>query len=318
MADAAATMLVALLVDALLGEPGTLYRHIPHPVVLLGRAVTRLEALLLDPAASPARQRAMGLVLLLLMVGGAAALGWIVAAVLALLPLPWLWQGVLASSLIAQRSLVQHVAAVAAGLRHSLDQGRRAVAHIVGRDPEHLDRPAVGRAALESLAENLSDGVVAPVLWGLALGLPGLLAYKAVNTLDSMVGYRNERYRAFGWASARADDLVNLPASRLTALLLAGAAALTPGASPRASLRAAWRDAAGHRSPNAGWPEAALAGALDLRLAGPRRYGGVTVCDRWMGHGRAAATPEDIARGLALAWRAWALLVAFTAALLAA
>ena len=174
------------------------------------------------------------------------------------------------STLLAQRSLVDHVAAVAAGLRAGLAEGRRAVALIVGRDPDRLDAAGVGRAAVESLAENLSDGVVAPLFWGVVAGLPGMLAYKAVNTLDSMVGHHSERYRDFGWASARFDDLVNLVPARLT-----GAALCLVGGAPRAlGLPVMLRDAPRHRSPNAGWPEAAMAAALGLRLAGPRVYGG--------------------------------------------
>ncbi|MBV8913783.1 MAG: cobalamin biosynthesis protein, partial [Acetobacteraceae bacterium] len=166
--------------------------------------------------------------------------------------------------------------------------------------PESLDEAAVVRAAIESLAENFSDGVVAPALWGAALGLPGMVGYKAVNTADSMVGHRTARHEAFGWASARFDDLVNLPASRLAALWLVLAACLQRGADPAGAVRAVWRDARRHRSPNAGWPEAAMAGALGLRLAGPRRYGGVVVEDAWMGQGRAEACSGDLRAALSL------------------
>ena len=212
------------------------------------------------------------------------------------------------STLLAQRSLVDHVRAVAAGLRGGLADGRRAVALIVGRDPDRLDSAGVGRAAVESLAENLSDGVVAPLFWGVVAGLPGMLAYKAVNTLDSMVGHRSERYRDFGWASARFDDLVNLVPARLT-----GAALCLVGGSPLRSATTMLRDAPRHRSPNAGWPEAAMAAALRLRLAGPRVYAGRTVDDGWMGDGRAEVTPADIDRAIALAWRAWWLMFAAVA-----
>jgi adenosylcobinamide-phosphate synthase len=200
----------------------------------------------------------------------------------------------------AQRSLLAHVRAVADALdAGGLAAGRRAVAHIVGRDPEQLDEAGVVRAAIESLAENFSDGVVAPGLWGAVAGLPGMVAYKAVNTADSMIGHRTPRHEAFGWASARLDDLVNLPASRLAALLVLIAAALG-GADPAGAWQAVRRDARRHRSPNAGWPEAAMAGALGLRLAGPRIYAGVRVEDAWMGDGRAAATPSDLRRALRL------------------
>ena len=206
--------------------------------------------------------------------------------------------GLLGSSLLAQRSLAAHVRAVATGLRRGLAEGREAVSHIVGRDPASLDAAAVARAAIESLAENFADGVVAPVVWGLLLGLPGLALYKAVNTADSMIGHRTARHERFGWAAARLDDVVNLPASRLGALWIVLAAALVPGADAGGAWRAVWRDAGGHRSPNAGWPEAAMAGALGLRLAGPRVYGGVSVADAWMGDGRAGATAADVERAL--------------------
>ncbi len=207
-----------------------------------------------------------------------------------------------ASSLLAQRSLSTHVAAVAEALETGgLAEGRTAVSHIVGRDPESLDEAGVNRAAIESLAENFSDGVVAPAFW-LAVGsLAGGAAYKAVNTADSMIGHRTEKYEDFGWASARCDDLVNLPASRLSALLIVCAAFFVSGASAENAWRAVWRDAKKHRSPNAGWPEAAMAGALGLALAGPRVYGGVTVHDATMGKGgRREARAEDIRAALKL------------------
>ena len=209
-----------------------------------------------------------------------------------------------AATLLAQRSLWDHVAAVAAALPTSLAAGRTAVSHIVGRDPERLDGPGVARAAIESLAENFSDGVVAPALWCALLGLPGIVLYKAINTADSMIGHRTPRYQAFGWAAARLDDLVNLPASRLAAVLLA----LASGRRAGAALAAVLRDASHHRSPNAGWPEAAMAGALRLRLAGPRVYAGHPVADAWMGDGRSDATAADITAALRLYRRACILL----------
>ena len=215
--------------------------------------------------------------------------------------LPWPLVVVAAASLPAQRSLHGFVAAVSVALRQGgLPAGRRAVAHIVGRNPDTLDEAAVVRAAIESLAENFSDGVVAPAVWGLAAGLAGMAGYKALNTADSMIGHLTPRHRAFGWAAARLDDVVNLPASRLSVLWLVLAACVLPGASPGGALRAVRRDAGRHRSPNAGWPEAAMAGALGLRLAGPRTYGAVRVEDAWMGDGRAEAGLDDLARALAL------------------
>ena len=206
----------------------------------------------------------------------------------------------LAASLPAQRSLARHVRAVADGLVVGLAEGRRAVAMIVGRNPAALDEAGVARAAIESLAENFSDGVVAPILWTALGGLLGGALYKAINTADSMIGHKDERHGAFGWAAARLDDLVNLPASRLAALWLILAASLTPGASAREAARAVMRDASRHRSPNAGWPEAAMAGALGLKLAGPRVYGDTLVEDAFMGAGRREADAADIRRALRL------------------
>jgi adenosylcobinamide-phosphate synthase len=219
--------------------------------------------------------------------------------------------GVLASTLVAQRSLRRHVADVATALeKDGVAAGRAAVAHIVGRDTDGLEAAGIARAAIESLAENFSDAIVAPVFWMVIGGLPGAALYKAINTADSMIGHRTRRYAAFGWAAARLDDLVNLPASRLCALLLIAAAALTKAASAADAWRAVRRDAARHRSPNAGYPEAAMAGALGLALAGPRSYGGVQVDDAAMGDGRPEADATDIRRALALYRLADAILIA--------
>ncbi len=202
------------------------------------------------------------------------------------------------STLIAARGLYDHVAAVAAGLEQGLEGGRQAVAHIVGRDPASLDAHGVARAAIESTAENFADGVVAPLFWGVVLGLPGMAAYKAINTLDSMIGHRSPRYVHFGRFAARLDDVANWLPARLSALLILAAALCLPGTTPAAGWRAVWRDAPRHRSPNAGWPEAAMAGALGLSLAGPRRYAGELVDDAWMGAGRTAALTADVNRAL--------------------
>ena len=292
----------ALVVEAALGYPDAAFRAIAHPVTWIGALIGGLDRAL-NRAARPAWRRACGVVAELALIAAAVipatALQYVL---LGLLPgwLAWPLLALAASSLFAQRSLHAHVAAVAAGLQGGLAGGRAAVAHIVGRNPRSLDEPAVARAAIESLAENFSDGVVAPALWGLVAGLAGIVAYKAVNTADSMVGHRTPRHAAFGWAAARLDDLVNLPASRLAALWLVLAAVLYPKASARGAWLAVWRDAGRHRSPNAGWPEAAMAGALGLSLAGPRVYGEMPVDDFWMGDGRAEAGPDDIRRALAL------------------
>jgi adenosylcobinamide-phosphate synthase len=307
----------ALAIEAALGYPDALFRAIRHPVVWIGALLAWLDRAL-NRASWPAGIRrllgALALATSLLAAAGPAA-----ALQAALLPhaAGVAVLAVLASALLAQRSLWSHVHAVADALERSgLPAGRLAVSHIVGRDPESLDEAGVVRAAIESLAENFADGVVAPAFWGAVLGVPGMAAYKAVNTADSMIGHRTARHEAFGWASARLDDLVNLPASRLAALWLVLAALIQPGADPAAALRAVWRDARRHRSPNAGWPEAAMAGALGLRLAGPRTYGNVRVEDAWMGGGRAEAGLSDLRRALALYCRACAIEFAAVVALL--
>ena len=308
-----ASLLLALVLDALIGDPAWLYRRLPHPVVLIGRAIAALEARSLDPAAPAAAQRRRGLAASLLVIAAATAAGLLLQALCLGLRHGWLALAALMSTLLAGRSLQQHVAAVARGLGQSLADGRLAVARIVGRDPDSLDAHAVARAAIELAAENFSDGVLAPLLWGAVLGLPGMLAYKAINTLDSMVGHRSPRFCHFGRFAARLDDAANWLPARLAALLILAAAALIPDASARAGWHALRCDARDHRSPNAGWPEAAIAGCLGLRLAGPRRYAGALVGDAWMGDGRAEATPADIGRAL----RVLALAGALTAALLA-
>jgi len=286
----------ALLLEAAVGYPDALFRAIRHPVVWAGALIGWLDRTLNREGLPPLVRRRRGVLAVALLLLASAG----PAAVLAAL-LPWPLLAVLAATLPAQRSLHAYVAAVGAALRDGgLPAGRRAVAHIVGRNPDTLDEAAVVRAAIESLAENFSDGVVAPAVWGLLAGLPGMAAYKAVNTADSMIGHLTPRHRSFGWAAARLDDLVNLPASRLSVMWLALAACLHRDAQPGAALRAVRRDARQHRSPNAGWPEAAMAGALGLRLAGPRTYGMVRVEDAWMGGGRADATLDDLQRALAL------------------
>lgn len=244
------------------------------------------------------------------------SLAWLVQRYLLMLPFGIAAVALLASTLLAQRSLYDHVARVAAALeREGLAAGRAAVADIVGRDTAALDEAGVVCAAIESLAENFSDGVVAPAFWMAVAGLPGAATYKAINTADSMIGHRTPRHKSFGWAAARLDDLVNLPASRLAALLIIAGAALDGRAA--AAWRAVARDAHRHRSPNAGFPEAAMAGALGLALAGPRVYGGVTVDDAFMGDGRRQASAADIRAALALYRRADAALIAIVAVIAA-
>jgi adenosylcobinamide-phosphate synthase len=287
-------------------------------VVLIGRGTAWLEARWLDPWAPAGVQRRRGRDTSLVMIAASAVLALALQALCLWLPYGWLALGVLMSSLLAFRGLHQHVAAVADGLGRSLADGRRAVARIVGRDPARLDRPGVARAAIESTAENFADGVVAPLFWGLLLGLPGMLAYKAINTQDSMIGHRSQRYLHFGRFAARLDDFSNWLPARLGALLLLTAAGALRDASPAEGWRAMWRDAPRHRSLNAGWPEAAMAGCLGLRLAGPRHYGGEPVEDAWMGDGRSATTPFDIQRALRLLSAATLLLGVLLASALAA
>jgi adenosylcobinamide-phosphate synthase len=299
--------LAALIIEALIGYPAPLYRAIGHPVTWMGRWLAWLEPIL-NSGASFATRRAAGVVALCLYLTPVALVAWAATCLcVSAGPLGFTALALLAASLPAQRSLAVHVSAVAEGLDAGLDGGRRAVAEIVGRNTDVLDEAGAARAAIESLAENFSDGVVAPILWTALGGLVGGALYKAINTADSMIGHRDERYRAFGWAAARLDDIVNLPASRLAALWLILGALLTPGASARDAAGAVWRDATRHRSPNAGWPEAAMAGALGLKLAGPRFYGETLVDDAFMGSGRREADAADIRRALRLYRRACAI-----------
>ena len=308
--------LLALLIEAAVGYPYRLFRAIGHPVTWIGRLIGALDRTLNHDRASNASRRLMGLGALLIVIIVAAAAAFVIERILLPLPLGVFAIAIIASTLVAQRSLYDHVARVAAALdQGGVAAGRQAVAHIVGRDPEALDEAGVARAAIESLAENFSDGVVAPTFWLALGGLPGGTVYKAINTADSMIGHRTPRHEAFGWAAARLDDVVNLPASRLSALLLIAAAGITSGASAAEAWRAVIRDAPHHRSPNAGYPEAAMAGALGLALAGPRAYGGVEVTDAVMGAGRRQATAGDIRAALSLYLRADAMLIGLVAAL---
>ena len=307
-----ATTLLALLIEATAGYPERVLRAIGHPVIWIGHLISVLDRTLNRPGSGS--RKALGFLALLIIIAVPAVAAYAVERALLLLPLGFVLVAALASSLIAQRSLHEHVERVADALETGgLEAGRAAVSQIVGRDPQSLDEAGVARATIESLAENFSDGVVAPVFW---LGLGGLscgVAYKAINTADSMIGHKNEKYKEFGYASARLDDLVNLPASRLSALLISASAALTDRDAGWRAWEAVTRDARKHRSPNAGWPEAAMAGALGLSLAGPRSYGGVMVEDAFMGDGRREATAQDIRAALTLYRRADVILIALVA-----
>ena len=308
---AAPLALLALLFELMVGYPPALARSIGHPVTWMGHLISWLDRRLnRDDAGAEPRRRAGAIALLvLLIVVGTVALA--VELILFQLPFGLLFAAVAASTLLAQRSLFVHVGQVADALDdNGLVAGRQVVAHIVGRDTAELDQAGVARAALESLAENFSDGVAAPTFWMVIAGLPGAAVYKAINTADSMIGHRTERYRDFGRTAAQLDDFVNLPASRLSALLIVAAASFTKGASAGAAWRATWRDGGKHVSPNAGYPEAAMAGALGLSLAGPRVYDGALTEGAWMGDGRREATSEDIRAALDLCSRADGLLIA--------
>lgn len=309
----AAILLVAMGIEAVVGWPDRLHKIVGHPVTWIGRLISFLDQALNHKDAAPLLLRVYGLVTTLLVVGSAVAIAWMIARHLPDGPLGILLGGILAWPLLATRSLFDHVQAVARPLeRDDLAEARAAVAQIVGRDPAQLDPPDVARAALESLAENTSDGIVAPIFWGLLLGLPGLAAYKAVNTLDSMIGHRTPRHHAFGWAAARLDDVANLLPARLTGAIFAIISGRIADA-----VTCMWRDAHRHRSPNAGWPEAAMAGALGVRLSGPRSYAGGIADEPWLNAGARDAEPVDLQRGLSLYLRAMLLLSAALALLAA-
>ena len=300
-----AILIVGILIDRVVGDPDRLWRRFPHPVVWIGTAIAALDRRLNRDGDAPGHRQRNGVIAAALLVLGALLLGVALSRLLhALGPLGWALEALVVAVFLAQKSLVDHVRAVAQALEQGgLASGRKAVAMIVGRDADQLDAAGISHAAIESLAENASDGVVAPILWYLVLGLPGLLAYKAINTADSMIGHLSDRHRDFGRASARLDDAVNWPAARLTAALFALAAGLR--ARHRGLGGTVWAqariDAPRHRSPNAGWPEAAMARALGLALGGPRRYGDLVVDAPMLNaRGRRAATTADIDGAIAL------------------
>ncbi len=312
-------LFLALVIDRVVGDPDWLWRRFPHPVVYFGKAISIADTRLNDPALSFEARKRNGVIAIILL------LGLSILVALALRPLfhhlglfGFLLEAVLAAILLAHKSLADHVGAVADGLRNEgLAGGRRAVSMIVGRDPETLDEPAVCRAAIESLAENFSDGVVAPAFWFAVAGLPGLFAYKMLNTADSMIGHKSDRYLAFGWASARLDDWANLIPARLSVLIVAAAAWTSLGfAAARHAVGTALRDAGLHRSPNSGWPESAFAGALGIGLAGPRVYGGTRVSEPMInGAGRAELGAQDIGDAVRLFDRAGTVLTVLILAL---
>jgi adenosylcobinamide-phosphate synthase len=311
-----AITLLALLIEATLGYPERLVALIGHPVTWIGAEIAWLDRTLNRPTMTALSRRLAGLAALVAIVSVPAGVAFAVERAALGLTFGTALLGMLASTLIAQRSLHSHIARVALALEgNDVARAREAVAQVVGRDTEVLDETGIARAAIESLAENFSDGIVAPVFWLALLGLPGGAAYKAINTADSMIGHRTKRHADFGFAAARLDDLVNLPASRLSALLVIAAAWLTDRGAAASGWRAVRQDAHRHRSPNAGYPEAAMAGALGLGLAGPRIYGGVVVEDAIMGDGRREASAKDVRAALALYRRADMLLIVIITAL---
>jgi adenosylcobinamide-phosphate synthase len=298
-ADRLLMLVAGLVIDALFGDMPAIFHRIPHPVVVAGRAIAFFDRKLNRESRSEISRRERGIVTVVVLVGGVALFGLVIERICRGSLIGAAFETMLIAVLVAQRSLYEHVAAVAVGLKSSgLAGGRGGVRRIVGRDPMSLDEHGVARAAIESLAENFSDGVVAPVFWYLLLGLPGLFAYKMANTLDSMIGHRTLRYRSFGWAAARLDDVLNAVPALASGLLLAAAAVFAKNGRPGHALATMLRDGRKHHSPNAGWPESAMAGALGLALAGPRRYPEGLVADPWLGDGSARAGSADIIRAL--------------------
>jgi adenosylcobinamide-phosphate synthase len=290
---------IALLADALIGDPDRIYRHVPHPVALIGWLIDFFDHHWNRPEWSPVRRIQSGALTIFIVVSVSGTIGIMLHVLLQQWVYGWIVEGLLMSVLIAQRSLYLHVRAVATALSsNGLEGARQAVAQIVGRDTTGLEEEGVAAGAIESLAENFSDGVVAPVFWGVIFGLPGMLAYKALNTADSMIGHRTDKYLHFGSVSARTDDIANFIPARLSGGIIAIAALMGSNSRVGVALGVMKADAYKHRSVNAGYPEAAMAGALGIRLSGPRLYDGQQVEEPWVGADFAAPTCRDIARGL--------------------
>jgi len=292
-------LLVALALDAAIGDPNWLWRRLSHPVVFMGGLIGFFDACWNRPELSFRRRKMFGVLALAAMIAAAALAGWVISALGRSFMGGFFIEALIASFFLAQRSLYEHVAYVGKALKESLGAGRRAVSRIVGRNTQRLDEPAICRAAIESCAENFSDGIVAPAFYLALFGLPGLFIYKMVNTADSMIGHRTERHAAFGWASARFDDVLNFLPSRLAGWLLAMSAPFVNG-STRKAFATMIGEAHWHRSPNAGWPESAAAGALDVALLGPRLYEDHEVDDPFFNASGRVAQQADIARMLRL------------------
>jgi adenosylcobinamide-phosphate synthase len=283
-------LVIAMLLDAVFGEPRMLWDRLPHPAVLMGRLVA-----FLDRTFNTGQDRkSKGVLALSLLCFTAAVIGSLLSQ------FGWVIEIIVAAILLAQKSLIDHVKAVATGLRKSIEEGRIAVSMIVSRDTKDMNEAQVARSAIESAAENFSDGVIAPAFWFLVGGLPAMLVYKFVNTADSMIGYKTEQYLEFGWASARFDDLLNWIPARLSMLLI------VVFAKRPVNFRAIISEAKRHKSPNAGWPEAAMARAINVALAGPRSYDGKLQQLPWVNEtGRQTITADDIDAAVRILWRAW-------------
>lgn len=297
------TLLLALLIDRSIGDPDWIWRKVPHPVAIFGAGIKWFEKCFNRKSMSSRRLKWYGLSALLILLLATFIIGFFIHMLLLQLGLAGIIiEALVASILLAQKSLVDHVGKVEKAFKQgSLVEARGAVSLIVGRETKNLDESAVCRAAIESLAENSSDGVVAPVFWYLILGLPGLFCYKLVNTADSMIGYKNERFKDFGWASARLDDVVNFIPARLTAfiVILTCRLFINRNAAEKA-LEVVKKDARHHHSPNAGFPECAFAGALDVKLLGPRIYSGEAVDEPFQNGSGKMAGPDDIDRAIRL------------------
>ena len=304
-----------LLIESFSGYPAFLQNTFGHPVQWMGRLISFLDDGLNDEEGEPQQNRSSGVLAVVVLIAICALPALAVQYALTKLPYGYVLNVLLAFPFIAQHSLTQHVESVAKALQQSTEAARSEVSKIVGRDVTALNQAGIAKAALESLAENASDGVVAPVFWYALLGLPGIVAYKAINTADSMIGHKSEKYINFGWAAAKLDDLVNLPASRLTGLLFVAAAYARGKIAAQNAWRSMLRDAPKHNSPNAGWPEAAMAGALGLQFGGARDYDGETLMLPTMGVGRNPTGAKDIDDGISLFRNAMALLIALGALL---
>jgi adenosylcobinamide-phosphate synthase len=294
-------LILALTIDALVGDPNWFYRKIPHPVAIMGFLIKGLDLSLNIPSLSYLSRKLLGVLALFINLSLAGGIGWLIQKVIQDIEFGWIIESFIIAIFLAQNSLYKHVHNVAKTLSiNGLASARISVSHIVGRDTSTLNEAGICRATIESLSENFSDGIIAPVFWYLMAGLPGILIYKALNTADSMIGHLNERYEAFGWASARLDDAANFIPARLTAITICLTAMVFPKTNGFKAVATGFKDAKQHRSVNAGWPEATMAGALGIRIAGPRIYDGIVTEDAWMGNGNSNVSTADIYRALRL------------------